>query len=94
DGTGAEEAYAKTAAELKVGEISKPVQTEYGIYLIKMIDDECTKTYEAAVDAAYEVERSEAFEAAYEVLLTEYPVEVNEEAWEPVLLGATVSLLE
>lgn len=94
DGNGAEEAYIKAAEELKVGEISKPVQTEYGIYLIKMLDDECTDSYEAAVDAAYEVERSEAFTAAYEVLLSEYQVEVNEAVWGEVLLGATVSLLE
>lgn len=94
DGNGAEDAYVKAAEVLKVGEISKPVQTEYGIYLIKMLDDECTESYEAAVDAAYEVKRSEAFAAAYEVLLSEYPVEVNEAAWGDILLGATVSLLE
>lgn len=94
EGTGAEEAYIKAAAELKVGEVSGPVQTEYGVYLIKMIDDDCTKTYEAAVDAAYEIQRSETFSAAYKVLLAEYPVEVNEEVWGDVILGATVSLFE
>lgn len=94
DGTGAEEAYAEVAAGLAVGEISEPVQTEYGIYLIKMVDDNCTKSYEAAVDAAYEAERSEAFDAAYQVLLSQYPVEINEEAWGEIILGATVSILE
>jgi len=94
DGTGAEAAYVEVASGLKVGEISRPVQTEYGIYLVKMLDDECTKSYEAAVDAAYEVERSEAFAAAYEVLLSEYPVEVKEETWGEVIFGATVSIIE
>lgn len=94
DGTGAEEAYAKAAAGLKTGEVSLPVQTEYGIYLIKMVNENCTETYEAAVDAAYEVERSKAFSAAYEVLLAEYPVQVNDEVWDEVLLGATVSIVE
>lgn len=94
DGTGAEEAYVKAAEGLKAGEVSRPVQTEYGIYLIKMVDENCTKTYEAAVDAAYEVERSKAFSAAYEVLLAEYPVQVNDEVWDRVLLGATVSIAE
>lgn len=94
DGTGAEEAYAEAAVKLAVGEVSEPVQTEYGIYLIRMVDDDCTKSYEAAVDAAYEAERSEAFDAAYQVLLSEYPVEINEEAWGDIILGATVSLIE
>ncbi len=94
DGAGAEEAYQKAAKGLKPGEVSRPVQTEYGVYLIKMLDDDCTKTYEAAVDSAYEVERSNAFAAAYEVLLAEYPVQVNEAVWDEVLFGATVSLSE
>ncbi|MBQ9768066.1 MAG: hypothetical protein IJW37_08195 [Lachnospiraceae bacterium] len=94
DGTGAEEAYVAAAAKLAVGEVSEPIQTEYGIYLIRMIDDDCTKSYEAAVDAAYEAERSEAFDAAYQVLLSQYPVEINEEAWGDIILGATVSLIE
>ena len=94
DGTGAEQAYAEAAIKLSVGEVSKPIQTEYGIYLIRMVDDDCTKSYEAAVDAAYEAERSEAFDAAYQVLLSQYPVEINEEAWGDIILGATVSLIE
>lgn len=94
DGASAEEAYKKAAESLEPGEVSKPVQTEYGVYLIKMLDNECTKTYEAAVDAAYEVERSNAFAAAYDVLLAEYPVQINEAVWDEVLFGATVSLSE
>lgn len=94
EGGEAEKAYAEAAEKLAVGEISEPVQTEYGIYLIKMLDDNCTKSYEAAVDAAYEAERSKAFEAAYQVLLAEYPVEFNEEVWKEIVLGATVSLME
>lgn len=93
-GEGAEEAYAKAAAKLSQGEVSEPVQTEYGVYLIRMLDDECTKTYEAVVKAEYELQRSEAFEAAYKVLLAEYTVAVNEEAWRDIVFGATVSILE
>lgn len=93
-GEGAEKVYKDTAALLENGEICSPIQTEYGIYIIRMVDDQCTKSYEAAVDAEYELKRSEAFQAAYEVLLAEYEVTVNEEAWGEIILGATVSLLE
>ena len=93
-GDGAEKAYKMAAKKLEKGNVSGPVQTEYGIYVIRMVDDNCTKTYEATVEAEYEIQRSEAFQAAYEVLLAEYDVAVNTEAWDDILLGATISILE
>ena len=93
-GEGAEELYREAAMKLAVGEVCAPIQTEYGIYIIRMLDDKCTKTYEATVVAEYETRRNEAFQAAYEVLLQQYEVTVNEEVWEDILLGATVSILE
>ena len=94
EGDGAEEFYKKVAAKLQVGEVCAPIQTEYGVYIIRMLDDKCTKTYEATIAAEYETRRNEAFQAAYEVLLEQYEVIVNEEVWEDILLGATVSILE
>ena len=93
-GDGAEEFYKKVAMELEVGEVCAPIQTEYGVYIIRMLDDKCTKTYEATVAAEYETRRNEAFQAAYEVLLGTYEIQVNEEVWKDVILGATVSILE
>lgn len=94
EGDGAETDYKNAAVKLKVGEVCAPIQTEYGLYIIRMLDDNCTKTYEATVQAEYEIKKNEAFQAAYEVLLEEYEVQVNEEAWGDILLGATVSILE
>lgn len=93
-GDGAEEAYRQAAKALETGEISAPVQTEYGIYLIRMVDPDCTKSYEAAVDAAYESERQKAFVAAYKVLREQYEIAVNEEVWGDIVFGSTVSLME
>lgn len=94
EGNGAEAPYMDAAVKLKVGEVCGPVETEYGVYIIRMLDDKCTKTYEATVAAEYEMQRNEAFQAAYEVLLEQYEVTVNEEVWEDILMGATVSILE
>lgn len=94
NGEGAEEFYKKVASELQVGEVCAPIQTEYGVYIIRMLDDKCTKTYEATVAAEYETRRNEAFEAAYEVLRGQYEITINEEVWDDILLGATVSILE
>jgi len=93
-GDGAEESYREAAVKLKKGEVTGPVETEYGLYLIRMLDEDCTKSYEAAVEAEYELQRSDAFAAAYEVLLAEYEVNVNDAVWEEVVFGATVSILE
>lgn len=94
EGQQAEPEYMEAAMKLAEGEVCGPVQTEYGVYLIRMIDTECTKTYEATVEEKYELKCSEAFLAAYEVLKEEYEVKVNEEAWGDITLGATVSILE
>ena len=94
NGLGAEDAYRDAAKLLQNGEISMPVQTEYGIYLIRMEDRECSETYDAKVDELFEQKRSEAFAAAYEVLRSEYQIEVNQEAFQDILLGATVSYIE
>ena len=70
------------------------LKTEYGIYIIRMVDRDCQVSYEEAVDAAFEVKKSEAMEAAYRVLSEQYPTELNEEAWSEIVIGATVSLRE
>lgn len=93
-GDGAEEEFRKMALRLEEGEVGGPVQTEYGVYLIRMLDDECTKSYDAAVEAEYELQCSDAFAAAYKVLLDEYKVEVNDAVWDEIVFGATVSILE
>ncbi len=93
-GDGAEELYKTSSMKLKVGEVCSPIRTEYGIYIVRMLDDDCTKTYEATVEAEYETRRNEAFQAAYEVLLEKYEVSVNNKAWDDIVLGATVSIAE
>lgn len=93
-GEEAEEEYKELALRLKEGEVGGPVQTEYGVYLVRMLDDECTKSYDAAVEAEYELQCSNAFAAAYEVLLEEYEVKVNDAVWDEVVFGTTVSILE
>lgn len=93
-GEEAEAQYKAAATVLENGEVCAPIQTEYGVYLIRMVDTACLKTYEETVETQYELQRSKAFEAAYEVLLAEYEVTVNEEAWDDIILGATVSILE
>ena len=89
-GNGAEEAYKKAAAKLAVGEYSLPVQTEYGIYVIRMIDDACMNAYNTAVEEAYDAAVRDAFSNWYEETKAGYTITVNEAVWEPLVLGNVV----
>ena len=89
-GEGAEKAYKEAAAELAVGEYSLPVQTEYGIYVIKMIDDACMNSYNAAVEEAYATAVRDAFDSWYEETKASYTITVNEAVWEKIVLGNMV----
>lgn len=91
NGNGAETAYAAAAKKLGENEICGPIQTEYGLYLIRMIDNDCKDAYNEAVETAYEGEKRKAFEAAYRVLLESYEIEVTKENWNGVVMGKTVS---
>ena len=89
-GKKAEEAYKKACAKLEIGEYSVPVQTEYGIYIIKMIDNACMDSYNAAVEEAYETAVKDAFAVWYEETKAEYTITVNDIVWEPIVLGNVV----
>lgn len=89
-GKTAEKAYKKASAKLEIGEYSVPVQTEYGIYVIKMIDNACMDSYNAAVEEAYETAVKDAFAVWYEETKAEYTITVNDIVWEPIVLGNVV----
>ena len=86
----AEEAYKKACAKLEIGEYSALVQTEYGIYIIKMLNNACMDSYNAAVEEAYETAVRDAFAVWYEETKAEYEITVNEMVWEPIVLGNVV----
>lgn len=90
NGKTAEEAYKKACANMEIGEYSALVQTEYGIYVIKMLDNACMDSYNAAVEEAYETAVRDAFAVWYEETKAEYEITVNEIVWEPIVLGNVV----
>ena len=92
-GIEAEEEYKKTASKLKIGEYSKPVQTEYGVYIIRMINDACTYSYEKAMETAYEEARQSVFEEQYEALEESYKITIQKEFWDSLEFG-TIAYVE
>ena len=86
----AEEAYKKACAKMEIGEYSAPVQTEYGVYIIKMLDNACMDSYNVAVEEAYETAVKDVFAVWYEETKAKYEITVNEMVWEPIVLGNVV----
>lgn len=86
--TKVETAYQDAAIKLANGEYTKSiVETEYGYYIIKMVDTEATTQYDAAVADALSAAEQEGFDAAYNTLKEDYPFEVNAKVWDPMVLG-------
>lgn len=79
--------YRQASAALENGAYSDVVETRYGYYIIRMIDNDCTTSYEAAQKELLQVKEDEAFVRAFEELQTAYPQNINEELWGPLVLG-------
>lgn len=79
--------YRRVAATLENGAFSDVVETKYGYYIILMIDNDCTDSYEAALAEAFQIMEDEAFTKAFEELQVTYPQTINEELWEPLVFG-------
>lgn len=80
--------FEKEALKLKNGETADHLVEEAdGYYIIRMVDDNSTEAYDSAVDAALDQARSEAFEQAFEKMKEDYVILVNEEVWEPLVIG-------
>ncbi|MBO5353938.1 MAG: peptidylprolyl isomerase [Lachnospiraceae bacterium] len=82
-----EPAYVEAAAKLVNGEYSGIVETKYGYYIIRMVNDSCTTSYEAALDEAYGAMVDELFAKEYAKLEETYAPVVNEEVWNAVTFG-------
>lgn len=91
--TTVEAEYQDAAVKLAKGEYTKSiVETEYGYYIIKMIDTEATTQYDAAVSEALATAEQEGFDAAYNTLKEDYPFTVNEKIWDTIVLGNTTTV--
>ena len=66
-------AFAKAAAELKPGEISQPVKTEFGYHIIKLVSHE-TKPFD---QAQHEIEQKMA-QAFIEKVSQQFPITLDE----------------
>lgn len=91
--TNVEKEYQDAAVKLANGEYTNSiVKTEYGYYIIKMLDTEATTKYDEAVSQALAAAEQEGFDAAYNKLKEDYDFTVNAKVWDTIVLGNTTTV--
>lgn len=84
---GYEEEYQTAAIALYKEELSKVTATEYGYYIIHMLDNNSSARYEQAVEDAVRAEEEEQFAGAYNEIKKQYGITVNFDYWDTVTIG-------
>lgn len=86
DGT-TEHSYETESIKLKNDELSGIIETETGYFIVKMVNNNSTESYDKAVaDAIGQVE-STRFNEEYAKIKEEHKITTNEDVWGPVVLG-------
>lgn len=79
--------FMEEAMKLANGEISGIVETDEGYYIIKMVDDNATTSYDEAVDTAIQEAQNARFEEEFDKIKENYDLKVNDEVWDKVVMG-------
>ena len=87
----AEDEYKEACKNLDNGEYSDVITTQFGYYIIHMIDNNSTTRYENAIEEAIANEKTSLFEIHYNKLLENYEININSEYWESIDIGSITS---
>lgn len=85
--TNYEQTYQDAAIELENDEISDIVSTNFGYYIIRMIDNNSLEQYEKAIQNAIKQEENNQFAVIYNNIRDQYNVTINEELWNKIKIG-------
>lgn len=75
-----------TVETMTVGETSGVIKTDYGLFVVRLLDNTDTLAYEDAVDQALYQARVDAFSATYNRLYEQTSCEINESFWDGLTL--------
>lgn len=89
--TNVEVDYQKVAKELEKDDYSSIVSTDYGYYIIHMIDNNSTSRYEQAVEDAIDTEEDKQFTALYNKIKDSYRITINFDYWDTITIGSITS---
>lgn len=81
-------AFEKEALKLKNGQVADHiVEEDDGYYIIKMVNDNSTESYDEKVQDALEMMLYEEFQKVYEQIKAEYTIEINNSIWDEIVIG-------
>lgn len=79
--------YMAAAVKLKKGEVSGIVEGDEAYYIIEMVDDNATKSFDQAVTEAITEEENSRFDEEFEKIKKNHTVEINNKVWDKVVMG-------
>lgn len=77
----------KKIIKMNNGDVLDIFETDDAYYLVKMINNKATESYDSAVDSAISTEENTKFEEYFEELKKEYTIKENEEEWDALDFG-------
>jgi foldase protein PrsA len=80
--------YQAAAILLENGEYSQVITTNYGYYIIHMLDNLSSKQYERAVEEALELEEEKQFALIYNEIKKQYNISIDFEYWDTITIGS------
>lgn len=91
----AEAKYQDAALKLENDAISEGIiETDTGFYVVKMVDNNSTEAYDAAVEEAIGNAENEAFTKKYEEIKKDYTITENAEVWKDIVMGKTTLITD
>ena len=82
-----EQEYKNAAILLANDEYSELVSTNYGYYIIHMLDNNASSRYKEAIAGAISAEENAQFHTVYEKLKAQYNIKINSEYWDTIVIG-------
>lgn len=79
--------YQNAAILLKDGMYSEIISTQYGYYIIHMLDNNSTERYEKAVKDAITKEEDRQFAEAYSLIKEQYDITIDFKYWDTIVIG-------
>ncbi|MDF2511787.1 MAG: putative rane protein [Herbinix sp.] len=80
--------YQNAAIELEKDAYSSLVTTDYGYFIIHMIDNNSSNRYEQAVGDAIATEEDKQFTALYNKIKDSYDITINFDYWDTITIGS------
>ncbi len=82
-----DKAIIDAVSKLEVGGMSGIVETDYGLFLLRLLDDTDTCAYDEAVEKALYEARTEAYKKVYDEMYNMAEYEINVDYWDSLALG-------